>query len=102
MLGFTGSIDHATHYRDFEFFYPGILVFPHRHVGAEIALDLFRHLLEESAGGASASGTCRYLRGKAANSHGLQDLLADKNFFRAVAVGRGRKRNADGIANTFL
>src|SRR4030081_1317243 len=87
MLGFTKRIDHTTHYSELQLFDPRIPALPDRHAGAEISLDLFRHFLKERAGGPSASGTGRDLRGKTADSQGLQNLLSDKNFFRAVAVG---------------
>src|SRR6478736_5485100 len=102
MFGFAGPIDHATHHSDFQFFDSRILVFPHRHAGAEIALDLLRHLLEEGAGSPSAAGAGRDLRSEAANPKRLQNLLADKNLFSAVAVGGWCQRYADGIADAFL
>src|SRR5579864_3752169 len=102
MFGFAGPIHHATHHSDFQFFDPRILVFPDRHAGAEIALDLLRHFLEESAGGATATGAGRDLWSEAANSHRLQNLLANKNLFSAIAVRSRCKRYANGIANAFL
>src|SRR5258708_37237658 len=68
MLGFAGTVDHATHHSNFEIFDSRILALPSRHAGAEIGLDLFRHFLEESAGGASATGAGRNLRSEAADS----------------------------------
>src|SRR6185312_15665797 len=102
MFGFARPVYHATHHSDFQIFDSWILVFPDRHTGAEIRLDLLRHLLEESAGSASAAGAGRDLRSKAADAHRLQNLLADKNFFCAVSVRSGCERYADRIANAFL
>src|SRR5579871_167993 len=102
MFGFAGPIDHATHHSNFKLFDTWILVFPDRHAGTEIALNLFSHLLEESAGRASASGAGGDLRSEAANPKRLQNLLADKNFFSAVAVGGRCERYADGVPDAFL
>ena len=60
------------------------------------------HFLEEGAGGAAASGAGRDLRGEAADSERLQNLLGYADFFGAVAAGGGRERDADGIADAFL
>src|SRR5258708_30090969 len=57
VFGFSGTVDHATHHRNFQFFNAGILRLPDRHIVAEIRLNLLRHLLEESAGRTSAAGT---------------------------------------------
>src|SRR5438270_8298740 len=102
MLGFAGPVDHATHHSNFQLFNPRILAFPDRHAGPEIRLDLLRHFLEESAGGASATRACGDLRSEAANPQGLQNLLAHKNFFRAITVGRRSKRYTDGVSNALL
>src|ERR1041385_1410826 len=102
MFGFAGPIYHATHHSDFEFFHARIFIFPDRHAGTEIALDLLRHLLKESAGSASTTGAGGNLRSEAADPHGLENLLADKNFFCAIAVRGWRKRNANGIPYAFL
>src|SRR6476659_5375297 len=102
MFGFAGAIHYATHHSNFQLFDPRILVSPDRHAGAEVALNLLRHFLEESACSASATGTGRNLRSEAANPQRLQNLLADKNFFSAVAVGGRRERHANGIPDTLL
>src|SRR6185312_16278076 len=51
---------------------------------------------------AAASRTSCNLRSEAANSQRLKNLLRHNHFFRAVAVGGGRERNANGIADAFL
>ncbi len=73
-----------------------------RHLLAQVALDLLGHLLKEGAGGAAAAGTRGDLRGEAANAHRLQNLLRDRDLFGAIAVRRGRERDANGVADAFL
>src|SRR5205823_1919852 len=75
---------------------------PHRHLFAQVRLNLLRHLLKESAGSAAASWTSGDLRSEAANSERLQNLLCDAHFLAAIAAGRGSKRDADSVADTFL
>ena len=65
-------------------------------------MNLLRHFLEESAGGATASRTRGHLGGEAADAEGLQNLLSYADFFGAIAAGSGRERDADGVANAFL
>src|SRR5713226_2711382 len=75
MLALAGAIDHAAHHSDLELFHARVLRFPHRHLIAEIGLDLLGHLLEEGRGRAPAAGAGRHLREKAPEPHGLEDLL---------------------------
>ena len=79
-----------------------VLLLPDRHLLAQVGLDLVRHVLEESAGGAAASGTGGHLRRETADAQRLQDLLGNDHFFGAVAVGQRREGSADGIADAFL
>src|SRR5439155_10578086 len=96
VLGFAGTVDHASHHCNFHFFDAVVAALPYRHLLAQIGLNLLRHLLEESAGGASAAGTGSDLRRKAADSQGLKNLLRYPNFFAAVAVGRASQREVNG------
>ena len=75
---------------------------PDRHLFAQIGLDLVRHVLEEGAGGAAATGAGGDLRSEAAEFERLQNLLADDDFFGAVAVREAGQRGADGVADAFL
>ena len=102
VLRFAGSVDDASHHRDLHLFDAGVLLLPHRHLLAQVGLDLVGHFLEEGAGGASAAGTGGDLRGEAAQLERLQDLLADDDFLGAIAVGQRRERGADGVADAFL
>ena len=88
VLRFAGAVDHAAHHGDFHFFDARVAVFPDGHLLAQVGLDLLGHFLEEGAGGASAAGAGGDLRGEAANAERLQNLLADADFFGAVAAGR--------------
>src|SRR5581483_4170735 len=102
MFRFAGAVYHAAHHRYFHLFHIRVTSLPHRHLFAQIRLNLFRYFLEEGAGGASAAGTGGYLRGEAANAERLEDLLCYANFFGAVAV-RGRSQgDTNRIADAFL
>src|SRR5688572_9169056 len=46
VLGLTGSVDDATHDRDLHLFDSGVLLFPVRHLLAQVGLDLVGHVLE--------------------------------------------------------
>ena len=50
----------------------------------------------------SASGTRTHERREGAQAHGLQDLLRDDHFARAVAVRLRRQRDADRVADALL
>src|SRR6267142_3289470 len=102
MLALAGAVDHAAHHRHLELFHACVLPLPHRHLVAEVGLDLLGHLLEEGRGRASAAGTRRHLREEAPQSHGLEDLLGDQHFLRAIAARLGREGDADGVADAFL
>ncbi len=54
-LGLSRSIDHAAHDSDVHVFDARKFVFPHRHLIAQISLDLVGQLLEKRAGGAPAT-----------------------------------------------
>ena len=61
---------------------------PHRHLLAQVGLDVLRHLLEEGGRRAPAARACRHLRREAAQPQRLQDLLRDEHLLGAVAVRR--------------
>src|SRR4051812_22846810 len=102
MFGFARAVDYAAHYRNFHFFHADVTALPRWHRLTKIRLNLLRHFLEEGAGSTSATGARRHLRSKAADSHGLKNLLRYANFLGAIATRRWSKRNANGVANTFL
>src|SRR5208283_578165 len=102
MLRLAGAIDDAAHDGDLHVLDAGVSRLPDRHLLAEVALDLLRHLLEEGARGSAATWASRNLRSKAADADRLQDLLCDGDLFGAVSVGRRRERDANGVADAFL
>src|SRR5215468_12591861 len=75
VLALAWSVDDAPHDRDIELLDARVLGLPHRHLLAEVRLDLLRHLLEERGGCAPAAGARRDLRDEVAKAHGLEDLL---------------------------
>jgi len=97
MFGFTGPVHHAAHHRHRHGFDARIIRLPLGHLVPQVGLDLVRHLLEEGAGGAPATRAGGHLRGEAADTERLQDLLRDRHLFGAVAVGQRRQRYADGV-----
>src|SRR6266852_7983966 len=99
VLALAGAVDHAAHHRHLELFHARVLGLPHRHLVAEISLDLLRHLLEEGRRRASATGAGRHLREEAPQSHGLEDLLGDQDLFRAITARLGREGDADRVAD---
>src|SRR5215470_3526592 len=102
VLALARTVDDTPHYRDVQLLDACILQFPHRHLLAEVGLDLLRHLLEERGGCAAAAGARRDLRDEVAKAHGLEDLLGDLHFFGPVAARLGGERDADGVADTIL
>src|SRR6266446_4101994 len=99
---FARAVDHATHDRHRHALNPGIARAPTRHLLAQIRLDFFAELLEYGAGGAPASWAGGHLRREGTQPHGLQNLLRDENLARAIAVGLGRERNPDRVADPLL
>src|SRR6202023_3802991 len=87
VLGFSGAVYDAAHHGYFHFFHASVAFFPDAHLLAQVGLDLLGHLLEESAGGATAAGAGGDLRSEAANAKRLQNLLRYADFFGAVAAG---------------
>ena len=65
-------------------------------------LDALRHLLEEGARGAAAAGAGADLRPEGAQAQRLQDLHGDLHLLAAVATGRRRQRDADGVADALV
>ena len=102
VFGLSGAVDDAAHDGDAQFFDAAMTVFPDGHLLADVALNLFGHLLKKGAGSAAASGAGGDLRGEASDVERLQDLLRHQDFLRAVAVGGGRERDTDGVADSFL
>ena len=102
VLALARPVDHTTHHRHVHLLDAGILFAPHRHLLAQVALDVLRQLLEVGAGGASATGTGDHHRHEGTQPHRLQDLLADTHLLRAVAAGLGSQRDADGVADALL
>src|SRR5215471_19643507 len=72
VLALARAVDDAPHHRDVELLHAGILRLPHRHLLAEIGLDLLGHFLEERGGGAPAARARRHLRDEVAKAHGLE------------------------------
>src|SRR6266581_859145 len=102
VLALAGAVDHADHHRHLELFHARVLPFPHRHLVAEVGLDLLGHLLEERGGRAPAAWTRRHLREEASQPHGLEDLLGDQDLFRAITARLGRERDANGVTDALL
>src|SRR5215469_3577150 len=102
VLALARTVDDAPHHCDVQLLDAGVLRLPHRHLLAEIGLDLLRHLLEERGGRAPAAGTRRDLRDEVAKAHGLQDLLGDLYLFGPIAARLRRERDADGVADAVL
>src|SRR5579863_4002870 len=75
-----------AHHGHAHLFDPPMLFLPYRHLLPKISLDLVRHILKESAGGAPAAGAGRNLRSEAANSQRLQDLLRNDHFLSPVPI----------------
>src|SRR6185437_15561104 len=67
MLRLAGPVHNATHHRQLQLFYSGILLPPLRHRGPQIALNLLRQFLEIGACCSPATRTARHLRHKASN-----------------------------------
>src|SRR5215831_20464417 len=86
VLALARTVDDAPHHRDIQFLDACVLRLPHRHLLAEIGLDLLRHLLEERGGRAPAAGARRDLRDEVAKAHGLEDLLGDLHLFGPIAA----------------
>ncbi len=81
---------------------PGIALLPDRHLGAQIALDAVREVLEIGAGGAPAARAGGDLRREGAQSQALQQLLADDHLLGARLAGPRRQRGPDGVADPLL
>src|ERR1700677_3062933 len=102
MCRFSGAVDHAPHDRDFHLFDAGVMIFPCRHLLAQVGLNLLGHFLEESAGGTAASWAGCDLWSEAADAERLQNLLGNANFFGAIAAGGWREGNANRVSDAFL
>src|SRR5262249_4397543 len=102
VLRFAWAIDDTTHDRDVERLDTGILLLPLRHRCVDEALNVAGKLLERGRGGAPTARAGRDQRHEGAEAHGLQQLLRDLDFERAVAAGLGRERDADGVADPLL
>ena len=102
MLRLSGAVDDAAHDSYFHHFDSGIDRLPGRHLLAQITLDLVCHVLEIGRRCSAAAGAGYYLRGEGADLEGLEDLLADEDFFCSVAIGERSERGADGVTDAFL
>src|SRR3990172_7860133 len=71
LLGFAGAVDDATHDGDVHGLDARITLAPPGHLGAEVALDSRRELLEESAGRPPAARAGDHERREGAQPHGL-------------------------------
>ena len=89
VLAFPGPVHHATHHREGHFFDARVLIFPDRHLGADIGLNVFRQFLKHRAGGATAARTGGDQRRERSQSHGLEDFLRNDDFLAAVAARLG-------------
>src|SRR5215813_3593775 len=102
VLALARPVDDAAHHGDVERLDARIARLPLRHRVADEALDVAGELLERRRGGAAATRAGRDQRHEHAEAHGLQDLLRDLHFERAVAARLGRERDADGVADALL
>ena len=102
MLGFARAVDDAAHHRDLEVLDAGIFFAPHRHVLAQIRLDVLRQFLEHGGSGAAAAGASGDDRHELPEAHGLQQFLRHLHLARAVAIRLRRQRDADGVADALL
>src|SRR5207247_271130 len=59
VLALAGAVDDAAHDRDLQLFHARVLRLPHRHLLAEVGLDLLGHLLEDARGSAPDVGSSR-------------------------------------------
>ena len=88
VLRLARAVHDAAHDRDLHLLDAGVALAPHRHLLAQVVLDLLGHLLEEGAGGAAAAGAAGHLRREAAQAERLEDLLRDLDLLGAVAARR--------------
>jgi hypothetical protein len=101
-LRFAGPVHDTAHDGHVHVLDAGVAGPPEGHLLAQVSLDLVGELLEEGAGGAPAAGTRGDHRRERAQPHGLQDLLRDDDFLRAISTRRRRERDADRVADAFL
>ena len=102
VFGFAGTVDHASHDGDLHFLDACVAQLPHRHLLAQIALDLVGHVLEEGAGGAAAARASGDLWRETPQLKRLQNLLTDDDLFGAIPVRQRSKRGADGVSDALL
>src|ERR1700675_1024434 len=102
MLALARPIDDAAHHRDVQGLDARITGFPFGHRVANERLDVARQFLERGGSRAAAARASRYERQESAESHGLQQFLADLHFDRAVAAGFRGERNTDRVADALL
>ena len=75
---------------------------PHRHLRAQVVVDLLGQFLERRAGGAAAARAGGDAGVEAAQAERLQDLERDHHLLRARLAGLRRQRHADRVADAFL
>src|ERR1700731_2263321 len=102
VLGLAGTVHHAAHHRDLQLLHARVATLPHRHLVAQVGLDLLGHLLEEGRGGASAAGAGGHQRQEAPEPERLEDELGDLHLLGAVAVGLRGERHANRVADALL
>ncbi|MGY4283563.1 hypothetical protein ACVWXO_002783 [Bradyrhizobium sp. LM2.7] len=81
---------------------PGYFVFQFGISSRNEILDRAGQLLEGGRGGTAAAGAGCNQRHEGAETHGLQQFLADLHLAGAVAAGLRRQRDADGVADSLL
>ncbi len=101
-LRLAGAVDDAAHHRHVHLLDAGVARAPHRHLRAQVGLDLLGELLEVGARRAPAARAGGHHRREGAQAHRLQDLLRDDDLLRAVAARLRRERDADGVADALL
>src|SRR5882672_9370161 len=102
VLGLARPVDHAAHHRDLQLLHAGEAVLPRRHLVAQVGLDLLGHLLEEGRSGAPAAGAGGHQGQEAPDPQRLEDQLGDLHLLGAIAVGLGRERDTNRVADTLL
>ena len=102
MLALAGAVDDAAHHRDLHLLDAGVARLPHRHLRAQVVVDLLGQLLEGGAGGAAAARAGGDARVERAQAERLQDLERDHDLLGARLAGLRRQRDADRVADAFL
>src|SRR5689334_21326287 len=102
MLRFARTIDNTPHHSYFHLLDTRVFFTPDWHLVAQIGLNLIRHVLEKSTGGAATTGARSHLRREATEIQRLENLLAHDHFFSAIPVRQGSKRGPDSVPDSRL